>query len=72
MSRRPSRAATGTENFPGADITPAEWEFLRALEAFQRRTGRRYPSGREVLGVLLGLGYRKPADAPPPPPEGRP
>ncbi len=62
MTRRPSSAAAFTENFPGADIatTGDEWEFLKAMERYQRRVGRRYPTGREVLKVLRSLGYRKP------------
>lgn len=67
MSRHPSPSSTGTENFPGADIPAGgdEWEFLKAMERYQRRANRRYPSWREVLRVLRALGYRKvpPADA---------
>ncbi len=54
------------ENFPGSDITPDEWEFIQAVRAYQLRFKRRYPSWREVLGVLESLGYRKVA----PPCEG--
>lgn len=47
------------ENHPGSDYTADECEFLRAIEAYQRKYGRRYPSWREVLAVLKSLGYRK-------------
>lgn len=47
------------ENFPGCDVTTEEWEFLQAMDAYQRRYSRRYPSWREVLGVLRSLGYQK-------------
>jgi hypothetical protein len=47
------------ENFPGADVTPEELEFLKAMERFQRRHRRRYPTWREVLFVLKSLGYRR-------------
>jgi hypothetical protein len=66
------------ENYPGSDITADEWEFLKAVERYQRAHGRRYPSWREVLSVLKSLGYRrvapptdppKPPDAPQPPAE---
>jgi hypothetical protein len=50
------------ENFPGADISTEELEFLRALERYQRRYDRRYPSWREVLSILRSLGYRKVSD----------
>lgn len=62
------------ENFPGSDITADEWEFIKAVERYQRRYGRRYPSWREVLNVLKSLGYRRVA-APsrlPKPPGGPP
>jgi hypothetical protein len=58
------------ENFPGADLTADEWEFVKAIDRYQRVFGRRYPSWREVLGVLQSLGYRKVApetDLPRPP-----
>jgi hypothetical protein len=48
-----------SENFPGSAITDEEWAFMKAVAAYQRRWGRRYPSWREVLHVLLCLGYRK-------------
>jgi hypothetical protein len=58
-------------------MTADEWEFLLAVAAFQKRTGRRYPTWREVLHVAACLGYRKVADPvpvaeprpPAPPPE---
>jgi hypothetical protein len=63
-------ASVYSENFQGGDITDDEWAFLKAIEAYQRRWRRRYPSWREVLYVLHCLGYRKvaeptPADANP-------
>jgi hypothetical protein len=64
MTRRATPTAC-TENFPGSDIAVGtdEWEFLKAMERYQRRAGRRYPTWREVLRVLRSLGYRK---VPPP------
>ena len=47
------------ENFPGSDVTPDEWEFMQAMERYQRIHKRRFPSWREVLMVLKSLGYRK-------------
>jgi hypothetical protein len=47
------------ETYPGADVTPEELEFLMAVERFQRKHNRRYPTWREILFVLRGLGYRK-------------
>ncbi len=48
------------ENFPGADLTADEWEFLQAIEAYKRKFRRRFPSWREAFAVLHTLGYRKP------------
>ncbi|MCZ2340416.1 MAG: hypothetical protein LC104_01310 [Bacteroidales bacterium] len=53
------------ENFPGSNISAEEMEFLRAIERYQRKYRRRYPSWREVLGVLRSLGYRKVAEPSP-------
>ena len=44
-----------------------EEEFLRAMAAYQARTGRRFPTWTEALSVLKGLGYAKPV--PPAPPD---
>lgn len=56
----PHSTGGGTETFPGSDLTADEWEFLKAMERYQRRHHRRYPTWREVLLVLHALGYRKP------------
>lgn len=53
-----------TEEFPGSDLTGDAWEFCKAMERFQRSTGRRYPSWREVLEVVKSLGYRRPEPSP--------
>ncbi len=55
------------EKYPGADVTPEELEFLMAMERFQRKHHRRYPSWREILFVLRSLGYRKGPPGPDPP-----
>jgi hypothetical protein len=36
-----------------------EAEFLRAMAAYQERTGRKFPTWSEALQVLKSLGYRK-------------
>lgn len=55
------------EKYPGADVTPEELEFLMAMERFQRKHNRRYPTWREILFVLRSLGYRKEPPDPPNP-----
>lgn len=57
----PKKIGVGTysENFQGSDYSTEEWEFIRAVAAYQTRWRRRYPSWREVLFVLKCLGYRK-------------
>ncbi len=45
--------------YPGSELTDDAWEFVRAMEAYQRRYKRRYPQWSEVLYVLRTLGYAK-------------
>lgn len=45
------------------DYSPAELEFMRAIQDYKLATGRLFPSYVEALDVLRGLGYRKPGDA---------
>ena len=41
------------------DYSPAEVEFMGALDDYKRRSGRMFPTCSEVLEVFLGLGYEK-------------
>ncbi len=41
------------------DYTDAEIEFMHALDAYKRSSGRMFPTCSEVLEVLIGLGYEK-------------
>jgi hypothetical protein len=52
-------AVHDNENFPGSDYSSPEWEFIAAMARFQKQTGKRFPSWRDVLGVVHGLGYRR-------------
>jgi hypothetical protein len=36
-----------------------EREFLMAMDAYRERTGKRFPTLADILGVLKSLGYRK-------------
>ncbi len=47
------------ENFPGADVAGEAFVFLKAVERYQRRHRRRYPTWREVLAIAHALGYRR-------------
>lgn len=49
----------GHETEDGSEYSEEEVEFIRAMEAYMRRTGRRFPKFTEVLGVAKSLGYRK-------------
>lgn len=51
--------STYSETFTGYAISDDEWEFIKAVAAYQKRWNRRYPSWREVFHVLRDLGYRK-------------
>lgn len=39
--------------------TPAELEFMTAMQAHKKRTGRMFPTWKEVLEVLQSLGYSR-------------
>ncbi len=41
------------------DYTHEEVEFMHALDAYKRASGRMFPTCSEVLEVLRGLGYQK-------------
>ena len=43
----------------GSEYTPAEIEFMKAMDQFKRDNQRPFPTWKEVLGVMLALGYRK-------------
>jgi hypothetical protein len=49
-------------HYDGAAMTDDDTEFLRAIAAYQKRFGRRYPTWLEVLTVVRCLGYRKVAE----------
>jgi hypothetical protein len=44
------------------DYSGEEVEFMRALEAYKRTSGRMFPTCSEVLEVLRDLGYSKQSD----------
>jgi hypothetical protein len=46
------------------DYSPDEIEFMAALDAYKRRSGRMFPTCSEVLEVIRGLGYEKRVVAP--------
>lgn len=46
-----------------SDYTPAEEEYLRAMAAYQKKFGRRYPTRQEEFRVFMSLGYAKPEGA---------
>jgi hypothetical protein len=39
--------------------TDAEMEFMNAMQRFKERSGKSFPTYREVLRVLVDLGYRR-------------
>lgn len=47
------------ETGPGDDYTPAEIEFMMAMDRYKRENNRPHPSWLEVLNVAKDLGYRK-------------
>lgn len=59
-SRKPRRIDPTTCE---RDYTPAEFEFMTAMQRYKERTGRLFPTWSEALGVLIELGYAKPKTA---------
>ena len=45
------------------DYRPEEIEFMRALDAYKRASGRLFPTCSEVLEVVRSLGYTRVATA---------
>ena len=43
------------------DYSAAELEFMGAMQDYKARSGRNFPTWSEVLEVLQGLGYQRPA-----------
>lgn len=43
------------------EYTAAELEFMQAIQAYKRASGRMFPTWSEILEVLQGLGYQKSA-----------
>ncbi len=43
------------------DYSPAEIEFMGALDEYKRRSGRMFPTCSEILEVIKALGYEKQA-----------
>lgn len=41
------------------DYSPDELEFLMAIQQYKQVSGRKFPTWREVLEVLLSLGYER-------------
>jgi hypothetical protein len=52
----------------GADYTEEEVEFLKVMDRYIRRVGRKFPTFVEVLRVAKAVGYAK--TTPPLPPGG--
>ena len=50
------------ENFPGADYSVDEIDFMMAMERYKRDANRPFPCWHEVLRVLKAMGYRRPVD----------
>ena len=45
------------------EYNDGEIEFMHALDEYKRASGRMFPTCSEILEVIVGLGYRKVAEA---------
>jgi hypothetical protein len=60
------RAASGRRRFVDPttcerDYSMAELEFMQAIQEYQQKSGRMFPTWSEVLEVVRDLGYQKQA-----------
>ena len=46
------------------DYSPEEVEFMGALDDYNRRSGRMFPTCSEILEVFKSLGYHRPIELP--------
>ena len=46
------------------DYSAEEIEFMQAMDAYKRASGRMFPTCSEILEVIRGLGYQRPAQEP--------
>jgi hypothetical protein len=62
-ARTPRDARVRRDPAPTSEplISAADLEFMQAMQEYKRTSGRMFPTWSEVLEVLQGLGYRKPA-----------
>lgn len=62
----PARSESNAKAFgaanTGADYTPQEIAFLKAVEVFKRRHRVKFPSFVDVLRVACEMGYRPPGE----------
>lgn len=56
LNSSPRRIDPLTTDF---EYTPEEVEFAMAIEEYRTRTGRKFPTSREILLVAKKLGYHK-------------
>lgn len=60
-TRRESAPVGETNTKPsGPGQSPAEVEFMKAMQDYKQSSGRMFPTWSEVLEVLRALGYAKP------------
>lgn len=55
----PGRPSNDHPTTTDVEYTAAEVEFMLALDRFKRERRRPFPTTREILAVLLSLGYQK-------------
>ncbi len=61
--KSPAKTTSAVETLPPPpveDLSDAETlEFLQAIDAYKRSTGKPFPSWTEILQIVKSLGYRK-------------
>jgi hypothetical protein len=59
LSRAARPRTTPCVSISEKHYTPEEMAFLAGIESFKNRTGRKFPTWTEVLGVVRELGYKR-------------
>lgn len=54
-----SRSTLSLTTSAGKVYSDEQAEWLAAVAAYQHRTGKRYPTSREIFRLALALGYRQ-------------
>ena len=59
LCARPGRKPGTLGDAYRGEMTDAQWEYVKAVEAYKKRHRKRYPAITDYLEVAVRLGYAK-------------